>query len=849
VPDLVFVSCAGADRKTADSLIAAVPKGLIRIYTHNFVDGASLIAEMERNVRDCSAFLFLASKAALASVWCQHEIALAQIENITKGARTFVLTLEGGVDLTDLPPWMRAYWISQTPSRLPAVRRRFLDIVESNTLRPILSGHETRVDKVHQAYLDHAANFKAYPNVFFLTGVESIGRHTTARLFFTRLLNNRRFGIGPDVALEDPASIVDLYLKLREEYAGPLGASYVAELDAFRNLDEGHQVEEIDRLILASCRDDETVFISCRSGLFDGEGYLLDWARQIISNAQSRPQERLVIVSTRAPRGGEARTLPNLLHFHVNRLNEAEIDALVREVTLSLDGVAATPSVQARVSIGGHPVLAKHYAYAVRQYGQSAEERAVYETILEQRNMFSEFLSFDNLDSNEKAILAILSWLPQIGSEFFDELCAAVGVSDQQKYLHELILASLVEYQGGRYAIGGPVRLVFRQLYGDGDREVGLKVAEALAKRVAIPDELTNEMVDLVSYILTVFGKDFPRNVERIISPSGILRAARVLYQRGRDRSGPLENARVVELCVAGLNITKEPALQRDFKGVQARALMRMHKFDEADKIIRDLEGDGGRQATVLRAQFHRFRGEFDKAIPVYRSAIAAGYTDDAILHEYCLCLRKVGNYEEVTNTIERHSRNVARNPYLLSTKASIEIGSGKFKEAAETIRALSQLPDSREMAAEKEAILIYKTTNDFGRALDVINSAIERAEKAGIGPLPDLVATRCLIYCKLNMVPEARADLNIVRNIHREGEFVASRLRIHLLLAEKHAKEALAQFEKLSTKTRIDNLLKRETLQALLDDPQTSLADRARYDRSYKDTFAANVTFTEFDF
>ena len=128
-------------------------------------------------------------------------------------------------------------------------------------------------------------------------------------------------------------------------------------------------------------------------------------ARQIVSSAEARPQERLVIVSTRAPRSIEVRSLPNLLHYPVSRLSDAEIDALVREVTLSLDGVAATPSVRARASIGGHPVLAKHYAYALHQYGQSAEERAVYETTLEQRNMFREFLSFDNLKPDEKAKL------------------------------------------------------------------------------------------------------------------------------------------------------------------------------------------------------------------------------------------------------------------------------------------------------------------------------------------------------------------------------------------------------------------------------------------------------------
>jgi hypothetical protein len=132
---------------------------------------------------------------------------------------------------------------------------------------------------------------------------------------------------------------------------------------------------------------------------------------------------------------------------------------------------------------------------------------------------------------------------------------------------------------------------------------------------------------------------------------------------------------------------------------------------------------------------------------------------------------------------------------------------------------------------------------------LDIISAAIHRAEKAGSGPLPDLHATRCLIYCKLHLVDEARADLNLVRATHRDGEFVANRLRIHLLLAEQKPQEALAQFEKLLEKTRIDNLLKRQILQALLADPKTLVSERARFDKMYADTFASNVRFTEFDF
>jgi hypothetical protein len=74
-------------------------------------------------------------------------------------------------------------------------------------------------------------------------------------------------------------------------------------------------------------------------------------------------------------------------------------------------------------------------------------------------------------------------------------------------------------------------------------------------------------------------------------------------------------------------------------------------------------------------------------------------------------------------------------------------------------------------------------------------------------------------------------------------------RISDDVLLAEKRAKEALALFDKLPSKTRIDSLLKREILGALLNDAQISLADRARYDDAYRQTFVGNVTFTEFDF
>jgi tetratricopeptide (TPR) repeat protein len=370
-----------------------------------------------------------------------------------------------------------------------------------------------------------------------------------------------------------------------------------------------------------------------------------------------------------------------------------------------------------------------------------------------------------------------------------------------------------------------------------------------VSKRLTNAETITSETVDLVCYLLTMFGADLPRNIERIISATSVLRAARALYRSGRDTSGPKEYERVVDLCIAGIKLTREIELKKDFKRVQARSLLRMRKFPEADALIRELERDGGRQSLTIRAQYYRFKGEHATAIPIYRAVIERGYSDDAIIHEYCLCLRKVGNYEEVQRVIEKFERQVAGNIYLLSTKASLEIGAGDFAAAEATIKAMALLPDSREMGAGKEAILICKETQDYQHAHDVIDAAISRAETAGIGIVPDLHAIRCLIFCKLGLVSKAQADMAVVRRLHRDGEFIAERLTIHVLLAQSRAREALRKFDKLANATRMDTLLKREILLKLMHDPAMSIAERDRFDHQYKETFAARSPFTEFDF
>ena len=846
----VFISFAGIDIIPAEELRRSLPDGLIQIYTHSFIDGKTLLSEMRRLVQNCNAFVLLASSASLQSVWCNYEISLGEIEHVRRAVPVFVMALDARIGIEDIPQWMKAFWTSKSSGRLPLLKRRLQDIAEQHVLMPVYSGHMARAEKMEREYLEHVSLHDRAPNAFMISGVDSIGRHTTAKLFMQSRLGNRRFSNGPLVKLQDPASLEDLYMQLNEDLNGITSNDYEGELLAYRAASFEAQVDGVDRLISTICADDETVYIECRSGAFDENGYLIDWARCLIEASAQHSRTRLVFISTRQPRRHDIAALPNLMHSHIISLTTDEIKGLVRDITLRVSGRAMTPEIKALSTIGGHPVLAKHYASSIVGLGEALEDESVYEVIMQQKTLFSGFLSYNNLNEDQRDMLSVLSWIPHADANLLDEIFLSIPINNYKVELLELHLSSLVEYNSGRYAISGPVRHIFRQLYGDGSKETALKVASALAGKISDQELLSREIIDLTTYLLLLFSGDLPAKVRAVLSPSTLLRSARTLYQRSRERATPPEYERVINLCEAALNLTAESTLQRDLSAVKARSLLRLRRYEEANEVIVNLESSGGRQALNLRAQYYRFKGEYRQALPLYRTLIGSGINDESVLHEYCLCLRKVGEIEEVRRVIDRYDDKVVRSVYLLRTKVSLELGSGKFRAAEKTITAIRKLIDKSETAAEKEAVLLAKESQNYAGALSLLNTAIDRVEVAGNDIVPDLHSTRCLIYCKMRSIREARIDMNIVRSKHRDGDFVAKRLSIHILIAEKRYPDALMAYDQLNDKTVQDSPLYLEVINDYIANGAPSFSEKARLERLRATTIASSgLTVTEYDF
>jgi hypothetical protein len=376
-----------------------------------------------------------------------------------------------------------------------------------------------------------------------------------------------------------------------------------------------------------------------------------------------------------------------------------------------------------------------------------------------------------------------------------------------------------------------------------------LKVAQILSDKLSDSENFSNEVIDLVTYVIILFSGDLPKKLGNLLSPSMILRAARSLYQQGRERVGRPAYQRAAELCGVAATLTDEASLRRDLQAVQARSLMRLKHFSEADKIIAAMEMSPGRQSLGLRAQYFRFQKDYATALPLYRSLVVSGYRDNSNLHEYFICLRKTGNFEELRTKLEEYDSTVQDNVYLLATKISLQVGGGQFRGAEASIERLKALPDPLEIAAEKEAVLLARESRNFSGALNLLNAAIARVTEGGHGIAADLHSTRCLIYCKLRMIPEARVDLNIVRTNHRDGEFVTARLEIHLAMAEGKYDDAMLAFNRLPNKTRLDQALHLELIEEYVENRSLSLVERNMLEVERNKILASRVLVTEFDF
>ncbi|MGO8914897.1 MAG: tetratricopeptide repeat protein [Stellaceae bacterium] len=743
---------------------------------------------------------------------------------------------------------MKRYWISFDFPTEKSLSRQLSHILQKELIPPVLHGAIERIEEANRQRLQQMQRTQIAPNIYFFTGAPAIGRRTSAKGFVQRLFKNDLYWSGPEILLDDPASIEDLYFRSKEEFTTFSKSEYEQELQWYRNISEEKRIDELVEGIKRISASNQTIYLICQTGLFDEHGYLIRWAKTLFNALSASPSTRLAIVSTRQPRSEEISLMPHVFWYHVKELRDEYVISIVQEITQERLGKLYEPTKEHLLAIGGHPLLARAYANLICQYGEIGDADAVGQIAQIQRHLMSEFLSYDRLLDEEKVVLTILSWVPRLSAEALSEILTTAGINNYSDAIKTMIRESLVNLSETYYAIAAPVRYTFRQLHGFGYETARKAIADYYRLRLASGTDIGSELVDSALFVISLEKGAVPEEFRNILSPSTVLRIAQELYRDGRANNKSELFARVVSLTTMAKSMKTERDIAAALAVVRIRSLLKLKKFQEADVELRSLEADGSRQAILLRAQYFRHLEKWRDAINWFERCLSSGLNTDAIIHEYCTCLRKMGEFKKIGQILEKFSTRTERNVFLLDLRAAFQLGNEDFLGADKTIKKMRAHLDDNFMSWTREGILIARSTQDYPRAEQVLTEGIDRAiRETGRAP-GELYSTRCVLRCKMKLVPAAIEDSASVRQTHRNAEQVCQRLQVHILAAKGEYDEALAAIEAIPNRTSLDLILKRDVLLLIVNDIALPGFKREAAQKQLSVVLPNLVKLTEFD-
>jgi TIR domain len=190
----VFLSLSFVDARFVAEVRQRLPTGLAYFYQESFENGRRLLEEMERTVQDALVFVLFASKIGLQSPWVGFEIDQARLQQIQKkNHRVLIFPTDRDVGLSDLPEWLRGYWVARAGWSASDIARYITGVllepnvgVSPGAVR--VTGRGKTLDRLEQIAADNIARTRISPNVYFLTGFRGIGRRTFASYYIRNAL-------------------------------------------------------------------------------------------------------------------------------------------------------------------------------------------------------------------------------------------------------------------------------------------------------------------------------------------------------------------------------------------------------------------------------------------------------------------------------------------------------------------------------------------------------------------------------------------------------------------------------------------------------------------------------------
>jgi hypothetical protein len=850
----VFLSLEGTDERSVAQVQRFLPDGLAFFYRRSFANGEALISAMEERVGKASLFVMFASKKAVKSPWVGFEIDKARVAKIRDPKfRIIVVPLDPQVTHADLPVWMRDYWIGpvgEGPREIARYVRRAL-ITGPLSYMP---GHQVYgrgdlVDRAVNQVGEIVLRTEETPNVLVLAGTAGIGRRTFSSKFLTTAFpSTPDLEYGPEFLLPQFADLADLYRALRQEIETDLPLSGIAkDLEAFAAASFKAQCEEVTLRLRHFAELGQAVTVVTGNGIFQDKGHLKSWAPILFRQLNDDRRIRLVLVTNRQLHDNELRDHPNMLQLLIPPLREADIRALMIGAASAFGVKPDLPSNDIIRTIGGHPGIARATAALVARKGSAVINSDPSDLFSLQEDVLGESLNFASLDEQQKDVLSVLSWVPQLAGETLKRIFLERHKTEPQVFaetVSSVILLCLVEVSGPNYLISGPVRSLFRRLHGYGSRELMSAFSAVLKSEweaAAQHDELRAELLDAIAFMAAIEGGTLPLEFRSLLLPSTLQAVVRDTYDRGHDDPEALK--RVVAWGAPAQMIRMDETTREETLSYVVRAQTRLGDGAGAEALLDFFDQRQYRSRYYLRAFYLRLHKNDPKsAIPLLLEARKVRKYMSQVVGDLGRAYQRLGMWGPLRDLVRDEADYIGRNPVLLDVHIGMLIAQNDFDGAERSIRALRSLDRQEGYAQGRTAMLVMRRDQNFSGAKALLTEALQR----GVGAQVYIRKLRAIAAASEGDAVTAREDTDFLKS--RGAKHGIHGIEARILLAQGDFDGALRELAKGGSATPQDELLRARILEVRANALSTPFGEREALREQATGIRARNRMLDEFE-
>lgn len=847
----VFLSLSYIDAGFVREVRDRLPHGVAYFYEESFNTGELLLSAMERAVRDSAIFVLFASKAGLTSPWVQYEIAEARVKNLTSANhKVLVFPTDADVSASDLPQWLRSFWVARA-GWSPADIARYVTgvLLEPNggfaSSAVQILGRGKSLDKLNQIAADHIGRTYRSPNVYFLSGVRGVGRRTFASFYMrTSLAPDANLSYGPTLQLPGHADLADLHRSLRTEISPTIGKEQaLKEREAFGQMSEDDQVDEVVRLMGHFQRLGQAITIVSAGGFFEDRGDLKQWVIPFLSRVPA--SMILFIVSNRQIPLEDVERLENVVQMRLDGLDDKDLRALMIMAANRLQIERFEISDALVHAIGGHPDVANAAVRLVSVKGLHILERDPRQLFNIQSTILGENIQADALTDIQRQVLSLLSWVPSLNSAVLEGILVKNGITIEEMFdaIESLRLGCLVTAEGPDYAISAPIRHLYRR-FNVTPPELLKQLSDALSalwEEADAKGQIRTDLFETFIYIHSLEGAALPKELKALLTPGMLADVLREMYSKAKDDNSSELLGRVVSWARLADGINMSPSTREEVMSVLARAQIRSGAFRDAAATIEDMAERKFRSVPFLRGHMFRKQRKFPEAIEMLRQAVSDKKVNRSAIHELALCYKKSGQTNDLRNLLADHGHLARDSAIFQDFQIGVDLARGDQKAVEAGIRNLQGMPDDDGRSTIRNAQLLMKW-QEFKQAKNQLTKLLNSTDKNSVRAR----SVRAMAAARDGDFELARKDIEFIAQLPGWKD-ASLRLQASLLVEQKMPSAAREILDALSMGPE-DRLLYARALEVEADLPSTPLHASKEFRERAAEIRAANNFALEYD-